>query len=1048
MPHPFHSRTVSLSLLFATSIGAGLAIWSSPASAPDELSRVTVELTANTWTPNRQVEPAIAADLDGNLLVAWSSRRQEDGAFGVYAQLLDPLGRAIGTEVHINQQIDGAQVSPAVAFDPGTGHAIVVWESTHQDGSGAGIVGRWFESSATGLHATTDEFAVNAERQGEQTLPSVSINADGQAMIAWTSERGDGSIAVARMIDRAGSAASDELHLGPVGAHSPIVAAGNNGFCVVGSAREPNGMPAALWMQRIDNNSTLHAPIAIAQTRGAQDIEPSLGVDAHGHAVVVWMRRGERGYNIMRRAFDAEGIAISPERVVATHTDKWLSGAAIAVAPDGRFVVSWNEEDQIAPAPVDGHRVSRASDVIAQRFDPDGDPLGAPSGLHQDAEGRQEMPIGAVASRSVWSATDQIAHVWHGRTSTDHRGVGVSLSYPEDLTAPAPIAFTPRPAVTPAMLETLNSEPQAAPVFDADFVPEPLDVNVRGAGPDFGFLGHQSTGWRPPDSEIAVGPDHVVAVVNARIVYRRKTDGVQTFAQDLTGGSGFWGGQGAGGFVFDPVAQYDIFSDRFVVAATERQGAQQYVNVAISDDSDPNGVWLKVRINVTSYGGGIDFPNMGVDENSIFITVDFFDGVPGNWAFIIDKADMIAGTLTMNAVRTSDGPRSLGAMTNYDTAPTAEYFATTYFGGSTQIGIRAITDPLGAPALHEFTLGVPTYKQPPGVDQLGSTNLVSTVDYRIKHGVVRNGSMWVAHNTNEPDGDGGPFSEDPIARVRWHEINLNGWPTSGSDPTLAQSGTLNYGVGIHTWFPGISVDDAGNAGIIFSRASADEFISVARAVRRATDPPGTFRQSVMMQTSTTPEPLDRWGDYAGIQEDPSEPGVFWGHTEYRTSAWRTWVGRFSPLTPNPLDFDLLSPSDSAVGESVDAVLDWEDAEDADNYDVAIATDPDLINTVAVNNVVGSSWTIPGGTLACDTQYYWGVIANGIGGSSVSTPGVFTFTTGLLADLNDDGIIDTADLGILIAEFGSADPAGDLNNDGIVDTADLGLLIAAFGQTCS
>jgi len=51
-----------------------------------------------------------------------------------------------------------------------------------------------------------------------------------------------------------------------------------------------------------------------------------------------------------------------------------------------------------------------------------------------------------------------------------------------------------------------------------------------------------------------------------------------------------------------------------------------------------------------------------------------------------------------------------------------------------------------------------------------------------------------------------------------------------------------------------------------------------------------------------------------------------------------------------------------------------------------------------------------------------------------------------ADLNGDGIVDTADLGILIGAFGTADSVADLNGDGIVDTADLGNLIGAFGTT--
>jgi hypothetical protein len=52
-----------------------------------------------------------------------------------------------------------------------------------------------------------------------------------------------------------------------------------------------------------------------------------------------------------------------------------------------------------------------------------------------------------------------------------------------------------------------------------------------------------------------------------------------------------------------------------------------------------------------------------------------------------------------------------------------------------------------------------------------------------------------------------------------------------------------------------------------------------------------------------------------------------------------------------------------------------------------------------------------------------------------------------ADLNADNTVNTADLGLLIGEFGTNNPAADINNDGAVDTADLGILIGAFGTTC-
>ena len=49
-----------------------------------------------------------------------------------------------------------------------------------------------------------------------------------------------------------------------------------------------------------------------------------------------------------------------------------------------------------------------------------------------------------------------------------------------------------------------------------------------------------------------------------------------------------------------------------------------------------------------------------------------------------------------------------------------------------------------------------------------------------------------------------------------------------------------------------------------------------------------------------------------------------------------------------------------------------------------------------------------------------------------------------ADLNLDGEVNGADLGILCANWATDDPCSDLNDDGIVDGADLGLLLAAWG----
>lgn len=56
----------------------------------------------------------------------------------------------------------------------------------------------------------------------------------------------------------------------------------------------------------------------------------------------------------------------------------------------------------------------------------------------------------------------------------------------------------------------------------------------------------------------------------------------------------------------------------------------------------------------------------------------------------------------------------------------------------------------------------------------------------------------------------------------------------------------------------------------------------------------------------------------------------------------------------------------------------------------------------------------------------------------------------IGDINNDGVVNTVDLGSLLGEFGHTvdeDDANDINHDGVVNTVDLGLLLGRFGHGC-
>jgi hypothetical protein len=70
-------------------------------------------------------------------------------------------------------------------------------------------------------------------------------------------------------------------------------------------------------------------------------------------------------------------------------------------------------------------------------------------------------------------------------------------------------------------------------------------------------------------------------------------------------------------------------------------------------------------------------------------------------------------------------------------------------------------------------------------------------------------------------------------------------------------------------------------------------------------------------------------------------------------------------------------------------------------------------------------------------YEWPVVVNGAAAacSGSNCPG----------DFNADGVRDGADLGALLAGWGTG--SGDVNDDGVTDGADLGALLAVFGTAC-
>jgi len=501
------------------------------------------------------------------------------------------------------------------------------------------------------------------------------------------------------------------------------------------------------------------------------------------------------------------------------------------------------------------------------------------------------------------------------------------LPDPVDLTDPTTIS---KRTITPTVIDTLSlpvqrqiigpfdgdvrmikhqlpkhSRDKTMPEIEAEFtlpVGQTVEMDRVQVGAGTGFEGISQTEWSPPDPTLAVGPNHIVETVNSAIAFYTK-DGIETYSSPLgtPGTPGFFEVVGASSnFVFDPKCFYDHKTGRFVVIALEHIGStESWIDIAISDDSDPNGIWYKYRtfsvIQVGSSNYWVDYPGFGFDDNAFYVTGNLFllngggNGFGGQLFRIFDKEAMLVGdpvTVTDFAPNTG---ASLQVAQMFGDAPQC-YFVSRF--ASNFLRIWTINDPLGSPSVERMTLGGMDEATGPSQDAPNlSGGEISTLDGRLMNVQVRDENLYVTHGIDGPPGQ---------TVARWYHINLNGWPSAGN-PTLVQQGEVTGDPGQHYFFPAIYSDKHDNVGLIMARSSASEFASVQVAGRTPIDPAGTMSTPIQLAIGNSGA-SGRWGDYLDIAIDPNDDYTFWIVGMYaRGFGWQTWIDSFTLSEPCAAD---------------------------------------------------------------------------------------------------------------------------------------------------
>ena len=411
-----------------------------------------------------------------------------------------------------------------------------------------------------------------------------------------------------------------------------------------------------------------------------------------------------------------------------------------------------------------------------------------------------------------------------------------------------------------------------------------------------------NSGFIPPDTMGAVGPNHIMVLLNGRAsVYNKSTGTLVGSGKSL---NQFWTDAGAtpsGSFAFDPRVVYDKDSGRwFAVSADNAGGANNFL-FAVSATSDPSGSWKALKIDSdTANTRFADFPTLGVDKQGVYLTANMFPVGAGTVDITImslPKADLLLPT---PSVASKSEFQLVGLSRGFAIQPAINFSSSAdnkaeLLGMSVNTSDLIRTDILN-PATAGATLSSPTTIantsfDPPTADQPGTAANFHTGDRRFAvNTVVSNGSLWAVHGT----------SVSGRAAVEWLRIN----PVTN---TIIQSGVISD-PSLSFFFPSIAVNEFHQVLIGFSGSSDSTFGSSYYAFGETSGNITSFTPvSQAKAGSAQYEVLDgssrnRWGDYSATVVDPVNPYDFWTFQLFApsTNNWQVQVTQLhAPVSPVP-----------------------------------------------------------------------------------------------------------------------------------------------------
>jgi hypothetical protein len=442
-----------------------------------------------------------------------------------------------------------------------------------------------------------------------------------------------------------------------------------------------------------------------------------------------------------------------------------------------------------------------------------------------------------------------------------------------------------------------NNAGQAQPDLSTEFVVQGTTLF------NSGFEGRIST-INPPDNTMAINSrGEIVTAINSVIsiysvqgtlLYNRSMQ--QFFASAVNG-------QIKSRVFCDPRILFDRQEKRFIVMAMTCEGnpATSQIVMAFSKTENPLDGWnIYVAEGNASPPFGrrvwVDFPNMGINNSDLFITVNFFDESRAYYStgiYQLPKQKCYQG----DSLRTQDirlwinlpeQPYALHPITSIN-PDSSMYFIYNSFGNESvdSLTIYQITGSGNKATLIVQSVKVRPYQPAGFARQAGSQVLLTNFDQRGSGSFMLNGRIHYVFTKDAENGFAGiQYTVLEKRNNRWNAKIQRTIAASGQDYTYGAIAPVQWD------------DNSENAILQFTSVSSQEFPGIKALM---IDKNGMLSMPVQIRkgdgavTFQSFDNLSRWADYTALVPDINDKNTVWGFAPYgrSTGVWGNYISRIS-----------------------------------------------------------------------------------------------------------------------------------------------------------